>query len=90
MNKPRSLQSDTPVWRTTEGKPVSCYEKIKVLNQNFAELRQIAQDALEDAILMECSEVQVRQALHQLIDELHNPYCQDKAVDGSQGNSSTS
>jgi hypothetical protein len=90
MNKPRLQQPDAPVWRNAEGKPVSCYEKIKVLNQNFAELRQIAQDALEDAILMECSEAQVRQALHQLIDELHNPYCENTTEDGCQGNSANS
>jgi hypothetical protein len=74
MNKSRPSTATPPLWRTAEGKPVSCFEKIKVLNQNFAELRQVAQDALEDAILMDCSEAQVRQALHQLIDELHNPY----------------
>lgn len=63
-----------PTWCRPDGSPVSCLEKIKVLNQNYAELRQVAQDALEDAILMECSEDQVRLALHQLIDELVNPY----------------
>ena len=34
----------------------------------------MAQDALDDAILMECSEEQIRQALHQMIDELRNSY----------------
>jgi hypothetical protein len=62
------------LWLAADGSPISCLEKIKVLNQNHAELRQIAQDALEDALLMGCSEEQVRQALHLLIDELHNPY----------------
>jgi hypothetical protein len=28
-----------PAWRTPEGEPVSCIEKIKVLNENLAELR---------------------------------------------------
>ena len=42
------------VWRTPEGEPVSCLEKIKVLEENLDELRQMAQDALEDAILMGC------------------------------------
>lgn len=61
-------------WNKPDGSPISCLEKIKVLNQNFAELRQIAQDALDDALLMECSEEQIRQALHQLVDELRNTY----------------
>ena len=53
---------------------MSCLEKIKVLNQNYAELMQMAQDALEDALLMECSEQQIKDALHRLVDDLHNPY----------------
>jgi hypothetical protein len=81
MSKPQPGDRVVPVWRQADGSPVSCYEKIKVLNQNFAELRQIAQDALEDAILMECSEAQVRLALHQLIDELQNPYSERQATD---------
>ena len=40
------------VWRGPDGKPLSCHEKIKVLNQNIAEIRQLTQDAFEDAILM--------------------------------------
>lgn len=63
-----------PVWHQDNGQPVSCTEKIKVLNDNFAELRQMAQDALEDAVLMGCSETQMRQALHTLINQLTNPY----------------
>ena len=29
---------DLPVWLTPEGEPVSCVEKIKVLNENLAEI----------------------------------------------------
>ena len=32
------------------------------------------EDALEDGLLMEVSEAQMRQALHQLVDDLINPY----------------
>lgn len=63
-----------PVWRQPSGAPVSCLEKIKVLNENWRELQQLAQDAFEDALLMDCDEAQVRQALHELVDSLHNPY----------------
>jgi hypothetical protein len=63
-----------PVWRQDDGAPVSCTEKIKVLNENYAELRQMAQDALEDALLVGCSEAQLRSVLHELVDSLHNPY----------------
>ncbi len=65
-----------PVWRTPEGEPVSCVEKIKVLNENLAELRALAQDALEDAVLMGCDERQVRAVLADILAALVNPYGQ--------------
>jgi hypothetical protein len=67
---------DFPVWRTPEGEPVSCVEKIKVLNDNLAELRALAQDALEDAVLMGCDERQVREVLAEIVAGLVNPYRQ--------------
>jgi len=63
-----------PVWRQNDGAPVSCVEKIKVLNENYAELQQIAQDAFEDALLVGCSEAQVRAVFHDLVEALCNPY----------------
>jgi hypothetical protein len=62
------------VWRRDDGSIVACTEKIKVMSENFAEIQQIAQDALEDGLLMEVNEAQIRDALHQLIDTLVNPY----------------
>lgn len=66
-----------PQWRTPEGEPVSCVEKIKVLNENLEELRVMAQEALEDAVLMGCDEAQLRRVLHELADGLVNPYRKD-------------
>jgi hypothetical protein len=63
-----------PVWRQPDGKPLSCVEKIKVLNENLTEIQQMAQDALEDALLMGADERQVREVLRGLIDALDNPY----------------
>ena len=68
--------ADFPVWRTPEGEPVSCVEKIKVLNENLAELRVLAQDALEDAVLMGADENQVREVLAGIVAGLVNPYRQ--------------
>ncbi|MCC6467932.1 MAG: hypothetical protein IT563_06390 [Alphaproteobacteria bacterium] len=62
------------VWRTPEGGVVACVEKLKVMNQNLEELRQACQDALEDGVLMGCSEQQIRDVLHALVDALENPY----------------
>lgn len=63
-----------PVWHTPEGEPVSCVEKIKVLNENLAELRELAQDALEDGVLIGCDEAQLREVLAGIVAGLVNPY----------------
>ena len=63
-----------PVWLDAQGAPVACVEKIKVMNENLEELRQMAQDALEDALLMGCEEQQVRAFLHEIMTQLVNPY----------------
>jgi hypothetical protein len=70
--KPGKL--DLPTWLTPEGEPVSCVEKIKVLNENLEELRALAQDALEDAVLMGGDEAQFREVLRRLAEGLVNPY----------------
>ncbi|MQY51731.1 hypothetical protein HCX48_07215 [Rhodocyclus tenuis] len=58
------------VWRRPDGSPVACVEKIRLLNENFVELRQLAQDAFDDALLMGCSERQVRDAFRALFENL--------------------
>lgn len=69
-----SEKSTLPKWLRDDGSVVSCTEKVKVMTENFDELKQMAQDALEDGLLMEVSESQMREALHQLVDTLINPY----------------
>ena len=63
-----------PVWVRDDASVVACTEKIKVMKENFSEIQQITQDAFEDGLLIEVSEAQMREALHQLIDQLANPY----------------
>lgn len=67
-----------PVWRTPEGEPVSCVEKIKVLNENLQEIYELSQEALEDAVLMGCDEGQIREVLGRLVRSLENPYGRKK------------
>jgi hypothetical protein len=62
------------VWLQTDGTPVACQEKLKVLNENLIELRQVAQDAFEDALLIGCDEAQVRAVLQALVHSLTNPW----------------
>ena len=65
---------DKIVWRGPKGEVIACTEKNKVMRENLEEIQQIAQDALEDAVLMGCDEAQVRQALAELMLSLINPY----------------
>jgi predicted peroxiredoxin len=67
-------KSTWPKWLRDDDSIVACTEKIKVMNENFDEIKQIAQDALEDGLLMEVCETQMRTALHALVDDLINPY----------------
>ncbi len=65
---------DLPVWRQPDGKPVSCLEKIKVLNENIREIEALCADALEDGVLMGCDADQIKAALHALIEGLEAPH----------------
>ncbi len=67
-----------PVWRTPEGEPLSCVEKIKVLNENLQEIYELSQEALADAVLMGGDERQIREVLARLVRSLENPYGKKK------------
>ena len=62
-----------PIWLRKDNSLITCSEKIKVMKENFDELKQIAQDAFEDGLLMEVSDEQLKKTLHDLVDGLHNP-----------------
>ena len=65
---------ELPTWLTPEGEKVSCAEKIKILNENLEELRVLAQEALEDAVLMGCDEQQFRKVIQSIAQAIVNPY----------------
>jgi hypothetical protein len=62
-----------PIWMRDDNSIVSCTEKIKVMKENFDELKQLAQDAFEDGLIMEVSEEQLKETLQKLINDLNNP-----------------
>lgn len=70
----RLTHSMDTIWKRPDGSIVACTEKIKVLRENLEELRQMAQDAFEDALLMECDESQIRAVFQEVIANLKNPY----------------
>lgn len=74
MNHSRRTPATLHVWRAPDGSPVACVEKIKVLNENFAELQQLALDTLEDGLLMGCAEEQLRQAMLDMIHGLESTF----------------
>lgn len=63
-----------PTWLRDDKSIVACTEKIRVMQENFNEIQQMTQDAFEDGLLMEVSETQMRETLHQLVESLINPY----------------
>ncbi len=64
------------IWRGPDGAPVSCVEKLKMLDENIDEIRGMCQDALEDAVLMGCNEAQLRQVLTELVSALEKPFAE--------------
>jgi len=72
------------VWTDDEGKVIACAEKNKVLKENLLEIRQVCQDAFEDALLMGCSEQQIRAVFAQLIAGLENPYQNEAGKDAGK------
>ena len=73
---PRDARQPTTkrIWRAPDGAPVSCYEKLMVLEENLDEIREMAQEALEDAVLMGCDEAQAREVMRELIEQLEEPF----------------
>ena len=54
-------------WLQPDGTPVSCREKLKVLEENWAELDTVLRDAFEDAVLMGVDPAQLRRMLADLV-----------------------
>ena len=79
MAKPRQnpLNAAMPVWMLQNGDPVSCTEKIRVLNDNYEELTQTLKDMLEDGVLMGCDEAVLRQQLATLVQAVRLDVCAD-------------
>ena len=68
-----AAESVAMVWPGADGLPVSCREKLRTLAENHAELRQIMQDAFEDAVVMGVDEAAMRQILAGMVAGLRSP-----------------
>ena len=67
------MSGTVPLWPGADGQPVSCREKLRTLADNHAELRQVMQDAFEDAVLMGVDEAALRGILADMVAGLHSP-----------------
>ena len=60
-------------WPQPDGLPVSCREKLRVLEENHAELRDVLRDAFDDAVLMGVDEAAMRGILIAMVEALESP-----------------
>ena len=67
------MSTPPAVWPGADGAPVSCREKVRMLEENHAELHQMLQDAFEDAVLMGVDEAAMRQVLRDVVEGLRTP-----------------
>jgi hypothetical protein len=57
-------------WIGRDGMPMSCEEKITLLNDNLQEIHELCQHAFEEAVQVGCSEEFMRIVLQDLIASL--------------------
>jgi uncharacterized protein (UPF0335 family) len=67
------IPSTPEIWPGEDGNPVACREKLKVLEENHAELAQTLRDMFDDAILMGVDEDAMRSILIGMIQGLESP-----------------
>lgn len=60
-------------WLQPDGSPISCREKLKVLEENWAELETVLREAYEDAVLMGVDPEAMRADLAALVARLRGP-----------------
>jgi hypothetical protein len=60
-------------WPQADGTPVSCREKLKVLEENWAEAETVLRDLFEDATLMGVDPAELRRMLASLVESLRGP-----------------
>ncbi|MCA7120777.1 MAG: hypothetical protein LGL72_15590 [Acidibrevibacterium sp.] len=61
------------IWPQSDGTPVACREKLRVLAENYQELATVMQDMFEDALLMGVDEAAARRILTDLVASLKSP-----------------
>lgn len=73
MAEPARPASGAQPWPQPDGTPISCREKIKVLDENWAEVETVLREAFEDAVLMGVDPEALRRRLAALVSSLRGP-----------------
>ncbi|MCH2546712.1 MAG: hypothetical protein MK052_03755 [Alphaproteobacteria bacterium] len=58
------------IWHDVHGNPIGCNEKRVVLQESLQEVEVYCRNALDEALLMGCSEASAKTAFHAMIDNL--------------------
>lgn len=61
------------LWPQPDGTPLACREKLRMLEENQAELAQVLRDTFEDAVLMGVDEAAMRDILTGMVAALVSP-----------------
>ena len=61
------------LWPQPDGTPVSCREKLRMLEENRIELQGVLRDMFEDAVLMGVDENAMRRILIAMVEQLETP-----------------
>jgi hypothetical protein len=58
------------IWRAKDNKIISCDETNKVLNENYNEIKNVIQNAFDDAVLIDCDEKDFKNKIIDLVDKI--------------------
>ena len=58
------------IWRAKDNKIISCDETNKVLNENYNEIKNLIQNAFDDAVLINCDEKDFKNKIIDLVDKI--------------------
>ena len=80
MHQKEELTTAPPErWLKADGSTVSCTEKVKVLEENWEEVKALLQDVLDDAVMIGSTEHQVKAEYKRLIDALQCDFKEQKS-----------
>ncbi len=59
------------IWYDKNDEIISCDETNKVLNENYVEVKTVVQNCVDDAIILGCTENEIKNKLSELISQTY-------------------